>query len=283
METATEQFDILDILKKNIINSILQFVNEIDLSFDYISKDIIKKLHKFIKQLETDNSVFYTKIDEVNTMLSLYNNNIYTIINSVRKIKKQDFEFLNDICLFNILDLKLFNDENKNTKKTLVEHLNTIYSFTNVLVLFKSGGNIEEYLEKLHNIQQSQEVDVDNKNDFLTDILKNKGRNGKNNDNNELNNLFNTLLNNPTIMNIAQDLSKNLEEDNVNPMNLLSSIMSGKPNATLNKLTKVIEDKINTGELNTQELESQAENIINITKNNKMLSSMLPNIPEIPK
>ena len=265
--------DIKTILKKNILTTLSQFVNEIDISFDYIDKTIIKSLYKLLSSLENDET-FFTEIHKLNSHIDLYINDITNIVNSVRKIKKQDFDFLNNINLFDLLEFKLFDLENKNTKKTLVEHLHNISCFTNIFILFQNGDDVQSYLDKFiqSTIPPEQNIETPK---FKSN--KQSKSNKSNNNNNELNDLFNNLLNNPSIMNIAQDLSNNLEHDNINPMNLLSSIMSGKPNPTLNKLTKTIEDKINSGELDTQELQAQAENIMNITKNNNMLSSILQN------
>lgn len=89
---------------------------------------------------------------------------------------------------------------------------------------------------------------------------------------NGLGNIFQSLMSNNEIMNIATDLSKDIKEENIDPMSLLSSIMSGKPNDKLNKLvsniTNKIETKINNGEIDKDALEQQAQSIMNSVKSN---------------
>jgi hypothetical protein len=89
---------------------------------------------------------------------------------------------------------------------------------------------------------------------------------------NGLEDVFKSLMSNNELMNIANDLSKDIQNENIDPLTLLSSMMSGKPNNQIQKLvnnvTKKIEHKINKGEIDKTLLESQAKNIINQFQNN---------------
>jgi len=70
---------------------------------------------------------------------------------------------------------------------------------------------------------------------------------------------------------LATDLSKDIQDQKIDPMMLLSSIMSGKPNDTIKNLvsniTNKIESKINNGEIDKTIFEQQAKNIINSVQN----------------
>ena len=68
-------------------------------------------------------------------------------------------------------------------------------------------------------------------------------------------------MENKSIMNLAEKVSKDLKNQNINPMELMSGLMTGK-NIMQNKkfanlvtnLSKEIETKIETGELDLKEL-----------------------------
>lgn len=260
--------DYMNLLKTNMITHITKFVTEIELSFDYIEKDTIKKLYKYVNTLNEDDKKYFEELGKIYQILNVYKDNIYIIINSIRKIKKQDFEFLNNICLFDdILDMSIFKNENKNTKKTLVDYIDTLLGSSHIIILFKDTGKLDfEYILNKLQPQLTEEIEEIN----TTELVKNLGNNFKKsntefgnnskkvgNDFGNINNLFENLLSNPSIMNIAQDLTKTIEHDNINPMNLLNSILSGKSDPIVTKLTKTIEEKINNGEIDKKLLESQ--------------------------
>mgnify|MGYP007112323325 FL=1 len=57
-------------------------------------------------------------------------------------------------------------------------------------------------------------------------------------------NLMESLMQNNEIMNLATDLSRDIESQKLDPMMLLSSLMSGKPNDTVQNLVSNITNKI---------------------------------------
>jgi hypothetical protein len=95
---------------------------------------------------------------------------------------------------------------------------------------------------------------------------------------NGLSNIFQSLMANNDIMNIASDLSKDIKNENIDPMSLLTSLMSGQPNDKLNKLvtniTNKIETKINNGEIDKDLLEKQAENIMSSVQNKNLFDKL---------
>jgi hypothetical protein len=77
-----------------------------------------------------------------------------------------------------------------------------------------------------------------------------------------------SILKNSDILNIATDISKNMQDQNMNPMTMLSSLMSGNiTNSPLQGLVESIQekigDKIDSGQIDRNELESQAQSIMN--------------------
>jgi hypothetical protein len=230
---------------------------------------------------------------------------------SKKKIKSLEFNFLNDIKLFDkLLDFSVFKDENKNTKKTIVKYIYTIYTSCFILnfgmVSNEDNGGIikeDDLLSFVSNLTNKLKIQEESQVEKVTTIGHHRGHRGHsrdiisnsknipNSDNdldfnmigsqllssglgdlNGLDNIFQSLMSNNEIMNIAADLSKDIKEENIDPMALLSSIMSGKPNDKLNKLvsniTNKIETKINNGEINKDELEEQAQSIMNSVKFN---------------
>jgi hypothetical protein len=73
-------------------------------------------------------------------------------------------------------------------------------------------------------------------------------------------------MQNGEIMNLATDLSRDIQSQNIDPMMLLSSIMTGKPDDRVqNLITNIsskIETKINSGEIDKDILEQQAQTIL---------------------
>jgi hypothetical protein len=78
-------------------------------------------------------------------------------------------------------------------------------------------------------------------------------------------------MQNGDIMNLATELSKDIQSENLDPMTLLSSMMSGKPDNKIQKLveniTSKIETKINSGEIDQNVLEQQAQSILSTVQN----------------
>jgi hypothetical protein len=299
-------------LEKELIDTLNCFMNELELVFEYVNN--IDDLRKYIKLLTENKQELQKFIKDCLENLKDHEEKIYNIMYSKKKIKSLEFNFLNEIKLFNsLLDFSVFKDENKNTKKTIVKYIYTIYTSCFILNFGMvsnedNGGIIKEddllsFVSNLTNklkIQEESQVEkvttighhrgphsgysrdiISNSknkniprsdNDFDFNMVGSQILSGGLGDLNGLGNIFQSLMSNNEIMNIAADLSKDIKEENIDPMVLLSSIMSGKPNDKLNKLvsniTNKIETKINNGEINKDELEEQAQSIMNSVKFN---------------
>jgi len=293
-------------LEKELIETINCFMNELELVFEYVNIEDIKK---HVKLLENKVNLKQFITDSLENLKD-HEEKIYNIMYSKKKIKSLEFNFLNDIKLFDkLLDFSVFKDENKNTKKTIVKYIYTIYTSCFILnfgmVSNEDNGGIikeddllsfvsnltnklkiqeESQVEKVttigHHRGHSRDITSNSKNkniprsdnDFDLNMVGSQLLSGGLGDLNGLGNIFQSLMSNNEIMNIAADLSKDIKEENIDPMTLLSSIMSGKPNDKLNKLvsniTNKIETKINNGEINKDELEEQAQSIMNSVKFN---------------
>ena len=337
-------------VKEDLKSNLIKFFNEIELSFDYISKEINHKLKCFLKNLDKNEKFLeFTKISL--SILKTYEDKITYIITTKNKLKTSDFDFLNKIVLFNnILDFKVFTSENKNTKRCIVNYLNSIYMCICILEygLEKTSKNfneIVEFVKKITDLRDKKEREereereerdtlstnikgnskgkpdgllvsdilnsfgnMMNLDNFNIDELKNlpntlsnnlgginelekglkfieqielkdgSGSSGVDNlqipnlDNN-FGNVFKSLMENKEIVNIASDLTRDIQNENIDPISLLTSFMSGKKDEKLesivNNISTKLQEKINTGKIDKSILEKEAENILNNFKNTK--------------
>lgn len=348
MSIDTEKINLF--VKEDLKSNLTKFFNEIELSFDYISKETNHKLKCFFKKLDK-NEQFLEFTNMTLSILKTYEDKITYIITTKNKLKTSDFDFLNEIVLFNDnLDFKVFKSENKNTKKCIVNYLNSIYMGICILEfgLEKTSRNFNEIVEFVKKItdlrnkkekEEREEIDALPTNSLgnllggkgkpggllLNDILKSfgnmnldnfnlgdlenlpnnlsnsldginelenglkfieqnvlkKGEKGKNGESNtqipgldgNFGNVFKSLMENKEIMNIASDLTRDIQAENIDPISLLTSFMSGKRDEKLeglvNNISTKLQEKINTGKIDKGVLEKEAENILNKFKNPK--------------
>jgi hypothetical protein len=84
----------------------------------------------------------------------------------------------------------------------------------------------------------------------------------------DLGGIMSSILGNQEILNIASDISHQMSTQQLDPMSMLTSLMSGNiENSPLNGLVSQIQQKvemkIESGEIDKSELENQAQNIMN--------------------
>jgi hypothetical protein len=257
-----------------------KFFNEIDLAFDYVPKSDVEKLNTFLKGLCNDNITKFTT--EILERLKPYETKLSYIVMSKTKLKSSHFAFLNEIVLFNdILNFNVFTNENKNTKRTIVNYLYNMYMSSFVLQSgFVDISNVQDFAKQINQfvsnlkIQNEKVLEVaplDKKAPLpgdLGNILSNMsgGIGGGGIGGGGFGNVLQSLMGNKEIMNLASDLSKDIQSQNLDPMALLSSMMSGKPNSAIENLvsniTGKIEEKINNGDIDKDLLQSQAQSIL---------------------
>jgi hypothetical protein len=269
-----------------------KFFNEIDLAFDYVPKSDVEKLNAFLKRLHNENVTKFTST--ILEKLKQYEEKISYIVMSKTKLKSSHFSFLNEVVLFNdILDFSVFANENKNTKRTIVNYLYNMYMSSFVLQsAFADMSNIEDFTKHINQFVSNLKVQSENQSEIVHEIVPSRtdgfaiGKVPKNSFDlgNILSNITGTftegngmqsgglggvlqsLMGNKEIMNLASDLSKDIQSQNLDPMALLSSMMSGKPNSAIDNLvsniTGKIEKKINNGDIDKDLLQTQAQSIL---------------------
>lgn len=291
-----------DIIKSELFNTIDKCLIEIELTMEQVKN--VDNIRKYIKKIKNSENVieFNEFIEYVIEHLKTFEVQISAILFSNKKIKTDYYKFLNDIILFNnMLHFKIFENESKNTKKDLIKYLYSIYMSC---VFLKTGLGDENLSNKLSefitSVKNNSEIGL-KESDIKVKSVKNKSKNkskdatfnelskmlGNGGDglnemlgNNNLGGLMESILGNKDILNIASDISQKMHNQNLNPMTMLTSLMSGDiENSPLQGLVKQIEsgvqEKISSGEINKEELESQAKNIMNtIGSNPSALNSM---------
>ena len=307
-------FEFQLILKKQLLYIFENFINIIDISFDIIDKNILKNIKKKIENSKKNDVIFKSFYIEIYNILHPINEQL-----KMKKKPKQspqpphsrgrgDFDFLIPINIFGI-QFELFKNENKNTKKSLV---NNLYQFYNISKFLKnineindsdSDNNkiliqdIQNLLSLLDNIDISSTDSIEKHTINKDKVIENESNGAgfkfnindlfnkmnisnldelKEQPENPLNILKNTpfgsILQNKAIIDIVNDLtndlSKQMESAEFNPMNLLNSLMSGNIdknenfNSFLSSTMTKITNKIENGEIDKNEIETQAQTIM---------------------
>lgn len=278
MSESQTEFDNLPNLKSIVndqfLKSVKSLLSEIESSFDYISHDekymcSIKKIRDYLDN-NTDIDKFYKQTLEE---LEKFKDDINYVVNTKGKIKTNRFGFMSKIKLFRLddvtfIDFNLFNGENKNTKRTLITYLWTIYNSCVYLEMCNNENSPETMISNLQNFVTSLKLD-----DSKIETIKseNKSRNFS-----QLDSVFGSLLGNSHLLELANDISKNIEENNIDPMKMLTSMISGKPDKNmtnlLSNITNKLESKFETGELDKKDLEQTANNLL--SNNSELLNSV---------
>lgn len=279
-QIKTHLNSIVDIIDTGFVTTLNEMINEIDLAFDYVDKTVIKKLYKYSKILERDSEFRASEKQKLKEILKEHEEKLFSICDNKSKLRNIDFEFLNDLRLFgNLLDMNVFKDENKNTKRTLVNYINSLY----MTVTFGNTENFDESIENLtqqmndfiqitkSKYEKQNEVEQNTQSNEQSNSSKGSKHQSKYRNKNEqvpeeIGNLFATIMENPEVMNMAQDLSKQFKNGNVNPMSMITSLMSGKSNPKLdnivNKITSDVERKIEMGQIDPTRLQEQTASIM---------------------
>ena len=254
-------------IKESLVKLLNSFFNEIDLVFDYVPKPIVKNLMTFLKELENPESL-KNFINKTTITLKPFSESLYKYNG---KVKNSDLDFLNNIILFDdLLNFSVFTNENKNTKKSIVKYLYNIYISVNILnVNLEMDQDLKDQIQEF--IKRGNKQNKQNKENDLTDLtdLTNLVVDQKNilkNPKIPNPNIFESLLQNKQLMSLANDLSSHIQEQNIDPMAIISSMMSGKMDSNVSNLilnmTNKIESKINSGEIDQAQLEKQATELM---------------------
>lgn len=250
-------------------------------------------------------SVTYTHLSEFEVKFSgaLFSNkkvktNYYDFLNKV-------FLFPTSCCQ---LKFHIFKDESKATKKAFVSYLYNIYLSCVFLTKYENledkendmSKELTDFIDKIKKEAESavtteyekvEKVPVQRRNTTsnskftslnsthppqltpeqirqlpglgnLESMMGGMGNMGG------LGGIMSSILGNQEILNIASDISHQMSTQQLNPMSMLTSLMSGNiENSPLNSLVSQIQQKvemkIESGEIDKSELENQAQNIMN--------------------
>jgi len=90
--------------------------------------------------------------------------------------------------------------------------------------------------------------------------------------------IMNSLFANKDLVNIASEFTADIQRQNINPMTMLGSLMSGKPDKKItdliNQISGKLERKLNSGELDKEVFEQQASNLMNTLKTSNITSQL---------
>lgn len=303
LDTFVNELDIaFDYIEKDKIQSIKKTITELKKESKHANnksdtnkedeqdkeEDKEDKEDKQDKNDKNESSLENTKLQkfvkETNEYLQNFEQDISFVLFSKQKVKSEHYLFLDNISFLG-LDFSIFTSENKNTKKSIIKYLYNIYMST---TFFNVNDNInldQEFDEQLINqqlhefvnrIKQEAEIEV-----VDTKSKKKKNRRIQQNvESQQLPNLLGSMFNNKEIFNLASDVANQLSTQNINPVMMLSSIMSGKIENTplegiITEIQEKVETKINNGEINKEELENEAKNIMgSVNANNLNLGSL---------
>lgn len=302
-----------ELIKKELFKNVDSFLNEIELTMDYLDKQIIPNIRNYMKKIDNDKDEYKKFLEYTTAHIGSYESKISAILFSNKKVKSDFYNFLNNIILFgNILNFKVFENESKNTKKGLIKYLYSIYMSSVFLYQTSSQKQLEEsnntdeaeilsnkLADFIDKIQKEAETTLKDEDIKLSKSTKHKRRNAislnQNDDGltllpglggGEMGNLMESILGNKEILNIATDISQKMHSQQLNPMTMLSSLMSGNiENSPLQGLVEEIQqkvdDKINSGEINKTQLENQAKNIMGTISNNSDALNSMPGMSNL--
>ena len=271
------------ILKDQLLKIVGNFINELDISFNYVDKDLLKSIKNKLKNMK-DNDIKFKKLyKELHSVLKVYKES--NSLNIGEKVKSKELVFLNDINLLGI-PFCLFNNESKNTKRTIINYLCEFYLTSHFLMCITNdvNGDSEENMDILTEIQKMISELKKDEYEIKSKQKQTKDKSNFNINNEELksilppsmNNTFMELMQNKDIMNIASELSMEMQSQEIDPMSMMTSLMSGNLNdgkigTLINSISTKLSNKIENGEIDKNALETHANSFMSTLASNKDL------------
>ena len=278
---GTRVTSVRDYMKNEMMTTLNNFINELELVYEEpINKETFINIRELLNDIESDPTAMDLFINDTTEQLKRYENEISYISYTNKKVQKEKFQFMENIKLFNkLLNFQMFIKENKNTKITIVKYLHTVYMCC--MFLSNKNENIDEISNELNtflsNLKSS--IQKDTHNSASAKCTSKSRKNNNTRPGNSPDAMLQSLLSNPQLMSIATDISKDMREKNINPLNMLSSLMSGKPDkeitSLVEKVNKTLEEKMDKGELNKDELQNQASMLLSSTSSVADLMKMI--------
>lgn len=290
------------LIKTELFKNIDSFVNEISLTMDYIPVESIIKLEKYIVSIKNEESVYIKFIDDTYNHLTKFEVKFSGALFSNKKVKTNYYDFLNEICIFpgeTSLDFSIFKGESKATKREFVSYLYNIYLSCVFLIKYDKFDDKEncvdmskELTDFIDKIKKEADSAVTTEYEKVLPTRRNaiSGPSGQSTPHlspeqikqlpglgnlesmmgglGGLGGIMSSILGNQEILNIASDISHQMSTQQLDPMSMLTSLMSGNIensplNGLVNQIQQKVEMKIESGEIDKSELESQAQNIMN--------------------
>lgn len=279
----TSQF--YKVLKTQLLKLINDFTREIELSFEYIDTHKLSKLKKKLDSMNNNDIKFKDFYNNIYDVLKIYNDDGSLSVGE--KVKTKELEFLSNVQLFGI-HFSIFNEEKKNTKRTLINYLHEFYIVSNFLKCSSNGDSTENLFNEIHNMVKDLNV---------PNVVSTKSTNNRKKKQSEPNSIldginmadlsnttgidfspFDNLMKNNDIMSIANELSSEMSSLDIDPMSMMTSLMSGnlkdnKLGSLLSSISGKITQKINSGAIDKNALEQQAGLFMqNISTNTNLMS-----------
>lgn len=296
MEDNSEHKEIQEpnnLIKTELLNTLDKFVNELDIAFEYVTKDTIMEIKKYINKIKVSDEELKSLVDDILENFKSCESKLAFLSLSNGKIKTKEFDILDNKTVFgNLLNLSLFKEENKNTKKIICKYIYNMYmssvilkfSFSDNLSLDSLNQELSKYfnvIKEQHNqqnntVQQSGSEGNKKKpirrlpkgNPDMTNMANLEG----------MDDIMNSLFANKDLVNIASEFTSDIQRQNINPMMMLGSLMSGKPDKKIteliNQISNKLERKLNSGELDKEVFEQQASNLMNTLKTSNITSQL---------
>lgn len=265
-----------DLLLTNLTETFARFVNELELSFEYIKEEERVKLLELTTLESFKNNP--ENLGNLNSTLEKFSEEICKVQFAKGKISSNDYSFLKNITLFDFFSFEPFLTENKNTKRSIVNYLYSFYIFSSASDNNQKALEMIESLQKniLENVSSSSSSKKQKKNKNELGDLSNLTKNLRKNPGamNDVGKLVSDLMGNKEIMSIANDVSKQFQENKIDPTQLMSSLMSGDMNnpqlkSIFENVSSTIEQKISDGSIDKDALEDQTNSIMSkIAKTN---------------
>lgn len=206
-----------------------------------------------------------------------------------------------------LIKLELFKNINLSELPLTTQTIETIFKYINVMFIqsFRYNKTKQEINEILRiNLNNENDTIEEEKRAFLISIENLKKKNHTQNEHKQENKINENLLNqlpldnsimNGSIGKLAMDIAKDIDLSQLdlsNPMEMLQGIMSGdmSKNSSLQNLfgniTSKITTKLNSGEVDTDNILSEAQNIMNKTNkmpfNKELFKNLQKNMPNMP-
>ena len=282
-----------NLIKTELLNTLDKFVNELDIAFEYVTKDTIMEIKKYINKIKVSDEELKSLVDDILENFKSCESKLAFLSLSNGKIKTKEFDILDNKTVFgNLLNLSLFKEENKNTKKIICKYIYNMYmssvilkfSFSDNLSLDSLNQELSKYfnvIKEQHNQQNNtvqQSGSEGNKKKPIRRLPKGNPDMTNMTNLEGMDDIMNSLFANKDLVNIASEFTSDIQRQNINPMMMLGSLMSGKPDKKIteliNQISNKLERKLNSGELDKEVFEQQASNLMNTLKTSNITSQL---------